>query len=613
MKIYPNKMSIKIKDNIDSNNDIQLAYVDTTSSVYNVETKIEDKYKIAETKEVLPYDSVNTNICLFTKNGELIPYDSMIQDFVKDGNDYIYMPKSNSTKFIPRTFEYFIKAKKNIQYQSNMIYNIKTLSKNKTISHLLMQIFGDAKDRSLAPNNVLINNGDLSLDKINNMDINDSDITFFLFKNLETIISDDNKNITFNKKYYLEEFNTTMFCIIQNDSAIKDYEGIEYNSEKVNLFMANENYKYDIATKNIYSDSINTRYYFNIPPNTPFTKYSSIFSNTLRTPILIENNIGINTIVYITEEIINDVKKYYKAIYEAMIHMYLNGYKKSDIYTSWISDFMPDYIVENSKLLKKVKHVSQLTPSEMLNIPSNSYSNLVVNIDSDKFPYVKYDGLYNNYLSFIKNKGEKNEYADPKIKPDKWISVYCNDEIFFYQEFIYRINDNLEDCINVQINSEEVLININKFRHSNSGIYIKNTLDPLSISLINDSNGNKEKISNATYYLIYNSLMQFELVKYDNYKEGLILITINISKDISQTEKTVFDMRKRGGGLPKSEKDNFDCFDIGNIYGRQYRKGGALIITLPKYLEEYKDLVMNIVKQYMLADDYPIIIFEEEK
>ena len=106
--------------------------------------------------------------------------------------------------------------------------------------------------------------------------------------------------------------------------------------------------------------------------------------------------------------------------------------------------------------------------------------------------------------------------------------------------------------------------------------------------------------------------MQFELVKNTDYKDGIILMTIDISQDTEQTENILFDMRQRGGGLPEGEKDNYDCFDIGNIYGRPYRKGGSLIITLPKYMEEYKDMIMSIVKQYMLADDYPIIIFEDK-
>ena len=69
-------------------------------------------------------------------------------------------------------------------------------------------------------------------------------------------------------------------------------------------------------------------------------------------------------------------------------------------------------------------------------------------------------------------------------------------------------------------------------------------------------------------------------------------------------------MRQRGGGLPETYKDNYNCFDIGNINGRPYRKGNTLIITLPKYLEQYKDIIMDTVKQYCIAEDYPILLFE---
>lgn len=71
-------------------------------------------------------------------------------------------------------------------------------------------------------------------------------------------------------------------------------------------------------------------------------------------------------------------------------------------------------------------------------------------------------------------------------------------------------------------------------------------------------------------------------------------------------------MRQRGGGLPESEKDNYNCFDIGHIYGRPYRKGGSTIITLPKKLEPHKEMIMETVKQYCVAEEYPIIIFKED-
>ena len=46
------------------------------------------------------------------------------------------------------------------------------------------------------------------------------------------------------------------------------------------------------------------------------------------------------------------------------------------------------------------------------------------------------------------------------------------------------------------------------------------------------------------------------------------------------------------------------------IDGSPYRKGNTLIITLPKYLEQYKDIIMDTVKQYCIAEDYPILLFE---
>ena len=88
------------------------------------------------------------------------------------------------------------------------------------------------------------------------------------------------------------------------------------------------------------------------------------------------------------------------------------------------------------------------------------------------------------------------------------------------------------------------------------------------------------------------------------------MATIQIRKDKKET--LIYDMRQRGGGLPESEKDNYNCFDIGHIFGRPYRKGGTLIITLPSKLKEYKDTIEETVKQYCVAEEYPIILFEEE-
>ena len=64
---------------------------------------------------------------------------------------------------------------KNIKYKANNIYNLTvSVYNNKNFANRLMQIFGDAADRNMAPHNVIINNADKSLNLYSNI------ITIFL-------------------------------------------------------------------------------------------------------------------------------------------------------------------------------------------------------------------------------------------------------------------------------------------------------------------------------------------------------------------------------------------------------------------------------------------------
>jgi hypothetical protein len=632
MKIYPNKSTINIKKEINSIIDIPLAYVDTTSSTYNISSVINDVYKTYYKKEVLPYDIVNTNICLFDRFDNQIDYEDMVKNFSRDAqNNYIYIPKGDSAKFKPKTFEYKIKVKKRIRYKSNMLYNINALFyNNKNAANKLMPIFGDAVSRGLAPGNISINNSDMSLSKLCESKINDSDITFLLLNNLTAICNDDGSLSPFDKKYYLNEYNTNFVFVMKNDFAIKDYDGVEYDSNKINLLFSLNYNLYSVSNPNIYSGCyINSKYYFNIPPSTADVKYYSLFSDTSKTPILIEEHVNNEIVVYITEDIINNAASNYKVLYEMLVYLYFNSYVTSDYMSDWIADVMPDYIAKDNTLIKKSKFISSLSVEEIFGLSSNEIVSINVIIDSDKYPFVFFDEIYKNspyvdsmniqddYITFHKNKGTNNEYADPKEKPDGWTSLFINDEIFFFENFVYKINDALEDCVNVQKIDDSVVIDLKPFKHSDTGIFIKYNQEPIIIPLTEVINNIEQKILNNTYYLISkknDSVSMYELLKKDDYTadKGIILMIINISQDTTNTEKTLYDMRQRGGGLPKDAEDNFDCFDIGNINGRPYREAGTLIITLPKYLEENKDIVMNIVKQYMVADDYPIIIFKED-
>jgi hypothetical protein len=620
MKIYPNKSTVTIKKEINAATDIALSYVDTTSSTYNISTTIPEEYKVSSKTEVLPYDNVNTNICLFDHYENQIPYDDMVKDFIGDSNGkYYYIPRSNSVNFRPKQFQYKVTAKKNIKYASNVLYNIKTgFYNNQTYANRLMPIFGDAASRALAPGNVSINNKDLSLTKLCETAISDNDITFFMLSSLTAMLNEDGVKTVFDKNTYLKEYDTNFVFVMSSNNALKDYDGPDIDEEKVNL-MYNYGYtQYSVTSPYIYSGlSLDSKYYFNIPNSTSTVKYKSLFSHPSQTPILIEEHVDNTFVVYITEDLINNATSNYKVIYEMLVYIYFNSYLTTDNKTEWIADVMPDYIVKDNKLTKKTKFTSSLSLTELTGLQPNELYTYSVVIDSNAYPYVAYSNTENNYLIFSKVKGLNNEYADPKVKPSGWVSLYTNEEIFFYENFVYRINDSLSDCVNIKQIDNEVVIELKPFKHSDSGIFIKYNQEPIIIPLTEVINNIEQQVQNETYYLICkqnDSASQYELLNKRDYTadSGNILLIIEIVQDTTKTENTVYDMRQRGGGLPVDAEDNFDCFDIGNIYGRPYRKAGTLIITLPKSLEDHKDTVMSIVKQYMLAEDYPIIIFKED-
>lgn len=615
MKIYPNKNKIMIKNNINKTTDIPLAYIDTDSSAIKLDISYNTECTNSEKKEVLPYDEVSTQMCLFDNNENLIPYSDMIRNFIKNKDRYVYVPKDNTISFEPKRFEYIVKAKKNIKYKANNIYNLTaSVYNNKHFANRLMQIFGDAANRNMAPHNVIVNNADKSLNLYSNV-ITDNDINFLLLKNKNTILLDEDATLTFDKNVFLNNNNTNLFFVLKNDNAINITKNNSYNKDIVNLLFTETYNTFTLNKPYIYNNNnIMSKYYFNIPRDTNEVVYHNIFNNDKFTPILIEEHLNKGYIVYIPEYFIDNISIYYFLIYEIMLYIYFNGYKISNTINSWITDEAPEYIVKNKSLLKYNQSLKETNINSLLSLSDSEIKSYEIIIDSKKYPFVKYTGN-NKLLTFEKIKGDNNQYIDPIKKPEGCISIYSGDRIFYYKNFIYKINDSIEDCVNITNNeNKEIIINLKDYRNSDKGIYIKTNNNSIKIPLIKVINKIETQIINQTYYLICkenDSVSQYELVEDSNYKDGIILVTIKVLLDEDNNKKIVYDMRQRGGGLPEGEKDNFDCFDIGNIYGRPYRKGSTLIITLPGYLKPHKDFIMNIVKQYMVADDYPIILFKE--
>lgn len=605
MKIYPNSSNIMVTNSVNVLTDIPLSYIDTAKLEYRLNTVINSDYQNKIKQEVLPYEKMNKNIiCLFDKNGNKIDSVELTKHLKREDNDYVFVPYGSVT-FAPKTFEYNVTAKKSIVYNSKMQYNINVAVENDSLANALMPIFGDAPTKCLAPSNILINNGAMGYSDLISTNTKNKDIYFI---SRDSINNDDIDKPFQNK--------TNVFKFISAVASEEYTNETIYDSEAIHLYMTETNAEYAINNTLIYdSASISTNLYFNVPKDKPGIKYHNLFNSDV-TPILLEEHEGKGFVIYSIEDINRNITKYSKIMYEVIFYIYSKCYVKTEQYNEWIADKVPDYIVVNGKLTKKERFISQLELHKMFGLNQYEVTPYEIDIDEELYPFVKFTGLTNNYLTFEKDiTGDNDKYQDPANERNA-ISIFtARQDIIYFDNFLYKIDDSLEECIKVERVNNIVRATIKPFRHSSSGIYVK-TLTSLDIPLTyKDATGNTIQINNIDYYIVCKqneSASYLEYVDSSNYtnSDGLILATIQVRQD--ETKTLIYDMRQRGGGLPESEKDNYNCFDIGHIYGRPYRKGGSTIITLPKKLEPHKEMIMETVKQYCVAEEYPIIIFKED-
>lgn len=611
MKIYPNDSNIIVTNNVNVLTDIPLSYVDTQKLEYNINTVAESDFNNKIKQEVLPYENMDKNIiCLFDNFGNQINHTDLTKNFKREGDGYVFVPYG-STMFGPKMFEYNVVSKKSIIYNSKMQYNLKACVMSDSLANSLMPIFGDAPLKNIAPSNILVNNGSMSYQDLATGNLKDKDIAFI---NLTSPTTDELEN-PFNVDTFLK-FKTNVFSFMSSMFSEDVTEDTIYKNEEIKLYRGKEDRSFKIKKPMIYDEvSIISDKFFTVPADKDKVKYHNLF-NSSQTPILIEEHEGKGFIVYAVNDITFKTSLHSRIFYEIMFFLYAKSYVQTKQYREWIADSIPDYIVINNKLTKKDKFMSHLELHNMFGLNQYEITPYNINIDNKLYPFVKFTGLTNNYLTFEKDISDKNaDYRDP-VKKDGAISIFTSrQDIIYFNDFLYKIDDSLSDNIKVDRVDNSVQVTIKPFRHSSSGIYIK-TVTSMNIPLsYKDAMNNNIQITNADFYIVCKqneSASYLEYIEASEYKkaDGLKIAVIQIRQD--ETKTLVYDMRRRGGGLPEGEKDNFSCFDIGHIFGRPYRKGASLIITLPKKLEQHKQIIEDTVKQYCVAEEYPIILFKED-
>lgn len=465
---------------------------------------------------------------------------------------------------IEEDFVYKITTQKKENYNKNNKYNIgigylNNISKN-NIENIL-------KSKEPHLENISIDYYDISE---NSPNIN------FIF--IESEIGDIDID------YYI---NNNMMPIIFCDKIKKDDQNCENNIEKT----------FEVDGNIINNKNINTRYYFNTQFDNSYISekkeyyinYDMFFNEADESPIIIKEIINKGFIIYCNKNIENILENNNDILYELLIKIYLKSYKTTnDIRTLKLNT---DIEIDNNDITTKEKVF------ELLNLIDKS--EIIIDVETEgEIPIAACTSISNNYITF--KKIYRKAFADP-IKKENQISIYTEkDNIMFFDNFIYHIQDSMINKINSNIIDNTLYITIDSFKNSSLNATINN-----KITLYKEIDNNNE------FKLVWNkNLKLLEIV--NELKDNYILIaTFKVIRE--RKEYKLYDMRQRGGGLPKTKEDNFDCFDIGNILGRPYRKGGTLVtkINIPKKYEYNKDKIYKIIHEElsknMIADDLLIL------
>ena len=515
--------------------------------------------------------------------------------------------------------------KKNMNYCIDTTYNININCHNEYMSNSLSPVFTGASNNGYVPSNIKINNNQLTADTFMNMPLEKSDFCFIATANAAYYDDECTQPIDI-YEYFKKGCNLWIAC-----------EDARSFNESYEMLTSTDNTTYKLNSPIINSNaSIMCNTYFNLNHITSVSGVTihNIFNKEGMSPILILEyvNGGFVILSHVSLFDTNHQTAGFPIIFETLMYVFMNSYKSSDYVKEWITYKVPDYEVVGNTLTVKNNFTSNTNLSVYFGINAKDMSLVNISIVDDtssrtavsdedldySTSAIKCIGQNNNRLMFELDPDIKIEgYTEPD-RPNGWKSIYCNGLIYYVSVLHYLIETDLVNNIYMMEENDNLKILIYAFKSSSLGINVaKSTTITIPYIIANIDSGETiiSRIREANYSVYYNKAddsISFCFSE-DYIEEDNLYLMFTIS--ISQTSDaiTTYDIRQLGGGLPEGEPDNYNLFDIGHINGRPYRQAGTLIITLPSRYKEHEERIMNIVKKYMVAEDYPVIFFEDEE
>ena len=624
MKIYPSNHKIKAvtESRVDTDLNIPLGYIDVDYSKYKVDKLPSEYFSTDSMTPLIPGQELeNGRVKIFNRFKEEVNTTNLMQ---YTNQKWYYMP-DNIIKYTPKFFLWKAMVKKNMSYCIDTVYNININCYNAYMSNKLSPVFTGASNNGYVPSNIRINNNQLTADTFMNMPVENSDFCFIA---------------TANAAYY-------------DDECTKPIDVYEYFEKGCNLWIAcedarsfNESYEMlssiDNVTYRLNSPIINSNSsimcdtYFNLNRivATSGVNIHNIFDKDGNSPILILEYVNGGFVIISHTSLFDDSHQTagFPIVFETLMYTFMNSYKSTDYIKEWITYKVPDYEVIGTTLTTKNNFTSNTNLATYFGINAKDMSLVNISIIDDyntrtaisdedlnaSTNAIKCIGQNNNRLMFELDPDiDIDGYTEPE-RPNGWKSMYYNGQIYYLSVLHYLIETDLTNNIYMIEDENDLKVLIYAFKSSSLGINVtKSTTVTISYIIADIDSGETivQRVREANYSVYYDktddSISYCFAEDYVEKDNQYLLFTISISQ--TSDAITIYDIRQLGGGLPENEPDNYNLFDIGHINGRPYRQAGTLVITLPSKYKEYEERIMNVVKKYMVAEDYPVIFFEDEE
>lgn len=589
MKIQIPNYNIIETDNLNIN-DIPLSYIDLTYKNLKINCKINKEYLKDEKTLIRPYSKVNPDDLFFNSKYEIL--DNI--ELKRNGNEYIYEPK-NIIEYTPESFSCNVLIKKNITFSNNNNYNLKisVIEDGESLerSSSLISIFADAYRRDIAPSNISINNKSLKPESLITSSLMENDIIFAHSSDGVNITNSDNELIDIDIDNLLNNHVNLWLSIDSFEDSLIPQKNIE------NITIYEDTSIFNI--KQYPQNKKENEHYFIFDANKRHKNYSSDIYNYINfaNSVLIIEKKDAGHLILTPNYVLNDLESNAKLIYEVIMYVFLRSYYLSKTAYSWITTEPIDYMSYSYNKLNinhKNININKLLLNDDYDI-GNQYRIINILISNDN---VKFKGLNSNgdmYFYKINNIDTPKKEGETSFLTTKQTVINYFEEDINYIETKFSISSNIIDDI--------AYITINPYYSSSNKIFNNNT----QTFRLSDVDIEYYICTKPTSPQIESMFTFVSCSDYDLEKDGNILCYITLT---TTKETRNHDIRINGGGLPKNQPNNFDLIDIGNIYGRPYRIGSTIIISLPKECEQYNDIIQKEVYKHISSGDYPIFFYE---